>query len=55
MDLLRKNTVVVDLEWDNTDHALDLRSLLELVVVRPIRLLLTEPLVIMVAIISAVS
>lgn len=41
--------------WYNPDSSTDWRTLLEMVVIRPARILATEPLVIMVAFISAVS
>ncbi|KAL8371126.1 hypothetical protein RB595_001125 [Gaeumannomyces hyphopodioides] len=52
---LEKERGVRNLRWSNPDSTPDSRALLEAVVVRPVRILLTEPLVIMVAVISAVS
>ncbi len=52
---LGADTAVANLEWYNADASPDLASLLDLVVVRPMTLLVTEPLVVMVASISAVS
>lgn len=55
IDKLRRETRITDLEWHNPDSSPDLRSLADIVVVRPVTLLVTEPLVIMIATISAVS
>lgn len=52
---VREQTGIADLAWHNPDSAPDARTFLELVVVRPARILATEPLVIMIAGISAVS
>ncbi len=52
---LRDETNISALEWYNPDASPDLATLLNLIVVRPVTLLVSEPLVIMVAIISAVS
>ncbi|KAL2145925.1 hypothetical protein VTI28DRAFT_5799 [Corynascus sepedonium] len=43
------------LNWFNPDHAPDARMMVKLVIVQPLQLLGTEPIVIMVTIISAVS
>ncbi|KAB5566422.1 major facilitator superfamily transporter [Coniochaeta sp. 2T2.1] len=53
--LRRTGRVKGGLEWYNTDSSKHARTLVELVLIRPMRILLTEPLVIMVAVISAVS
>ncbi|KAI8274997.1 hypothetical protein K4K60_008991 [Colletotrichum sp. SAR11_57] len=52
---IRKETEVQELSWHNPDEAPDWRALVQISVVRPARILLTEPLVIMVALISASS
>ena len=52
---VRERTPRAALAWHNPDAAPDARTFLELVAVRPARILATEPLVIMVAAISAVS
>ncbi|KAK4251846.1 polyamine transporter 1 [Corynascus novoguineensis] len=44
-----------NLDWFNPDHAPDARMMVKLVIVQPLQLLGTEPIVIMVTIISAVS
>ncbi|KXX74387.1 Polyamine transporter 1 [Madurella mycetomatis] len=46
---------VENLDWFNPDHSPDARTLVRLVVVQPLRLLGTEPIVAMVTTISAVS
>ena len=46
---------VENLDWFNPDHSPDFRSLVRLAVVQPLKLLGTEPIVIMVTTISAVS
>lgn len=43
------------LDWFNPDHAPDASALVRLVIIQPVRLLGTEPIVIMVTMISAVS
>nr|XP_036585692.1 MFS multidrug transporter [Colletotrichum truncatum]KAF6795743.1 MFS multidrug transporter [Colletotrichum truncatum] len=50
-----EQTSIQDLNWHNPDEAPDFRALVQISVVRPGRILLTEPLVIMVALISASS
>lgn len=45
----------LDLTWHNPDSFPDWKTMLELVAIRPVHILLTEPLVIMVAILSATS
>ncbi|KAF9879925.1 MFS multidrug transporter [Colletotrichum karsti] len=50
-----KETVIHDLSWHNPDEAPDWRALVRISVVRPGKILVTEPLVIMVALISASS
>ncbi|OLN88631.1 putative transporter C794.04c-like protein 1 [Colletotrichum chlorophyti] len=52
---VRKETDIENLTWHNPDEAPDWRSLIRISLVRPGRILLTEPLVIMVALISASS
>lgn len=52
---LEKEKGIRNLRWSNPDSTPDGKALLEAVVIRPVRILLTEPLVIMVAVISAVS
>ena len=44
-----------NLDWFNPDHSPDFRSLVRLAVVQPLKLLGTEPIVVMVTTISAVS
>jgi MFS family permease len=51
----RKETEITSLEWHNPDEVPNLRRLFDVVVVRPAHILVTEPLVLMVACISAVS
>ncbi|KAH8884637.1 major facilitator superfamily transporter [Thozetella sp. PMI_491] len=51
----RAETAIAELAWYNPDASPDLAALLDVVVVRPLILLGTEPLVILVAIVSAVS
>lgn len=46
---------VENLDWFNPDHSPDARTLVRLVVVQPLKLLATEPIVAMVTTISAVS
>lgn len=58
--LKRKVTIlgrlgVENLDWFNPDHSPDAQALVRLVVIQPLKLLGTEPIVIMVTIISAVS
>lgn len=55
IDVLKVRGGVEDLEWFNPDHAPDAEALVRLVVVQPLRLLATEPIVVMVTAISAVS
>ncbi|KAJ6444960.1 putative transporter [Purpureocillium lavendulum] len=55
MRAIRRDTNIINLDWHNPDDSPDFRSLVDLVVVRPVKLLLTEPLVIMIATISSVS
>ena len=52
---LGEETSLTNLEWHNTDPAPTLKTLVDLVAVRPVYLLVTEPLIIMVAVISGVS
>lgn len=52
---LEKETTIINLHFDNPDLTPDLHTLVEVVLVRPLRLLATEPLVMMVATISAIS
>ncbi|KND86755.1 putative transporter [Tolypocladium ophioglossoides CBS 100239] len=52
---IQRHTKISDLSWHNPDYSPHFRALLDVVVVRPVTLLVTEPLVIMVAAISAVS
>ncbi|KAK7976680.1 S-adenosyl-L-methionine-dependent methyltransferase [Apiospora arundinis] len=44
-----------NLDWHNPDHSPDMASFVSLVVIRPVHLLCTEPLVIMVTAISSIS
>ncbi|KAK0618882.1 MFS multidrug transporter [Immersiella caudata] len=44
-----------DLEWFNPDHSPDVKTLFRLVAIQPLKLLATEPIVVMVTTISAVS
>ncbi|KAK8015230.1 hypothetical protein PG990_008526 [Apiospora arundinis] len=44
-----------NLDWHNPDHSPDMASFVNLVVIRPVHLLCTEPLVIMVTAISSIS
>lgn len=53
--VLRARGEVADLDWFNPDHAPDAEALVRLVLVQPLKLLGTEPIVIMVTAISAVS
>ncbi|KAK4149847.1 polyamine transporter 1 [Chaetomidium leptoderma] len=46
---------VENLDWFNPDHSPDVRTLVRLAVIQPVKLLGTEPIVIMVTTISAVS
>ncbi|KAK5660518.1 hypothetical protein OQA88_13067 [Cercophora sp. LCS_1] len=55
IEILRRQGVVEQLEWFNPDHSPDFKSLVRLVVIQPVRLLGTEPIVAMVTVISAVS
>ncbi|CCF47866.1 major facilitator superfamily transporter [Colletotrichum higginsianum] len=48
-------TTIQELGWHNPDEAQDWRALVQISVIRPGRILVTEPLVIMVALISAFS
>ncbi|KAF6841813.1 MFS multidrug transporter [Colletotrichum musicola] len=52
---IEKETAIQDLSWHNPDEARDWRALVQVGVIRPGRILLTEPLVVMVALISASS
>ncbi|KZL63373.1 major facilitator superfamily transporter [Colletotrichum incanum] len=52
---IRRETTIQELAWHNPDEARDWRALVRISVVRPGKILLTEPLVIMVALISASS
>lgn len=55
IEQLRTMTDITDLRWNNADSASDWKTFTRIVVVRPIHILFTEPLVILVAIISGVS
>lgn len=55
IERLRQETAITDLMWRNADAAPDRKKFVEVVVVRPLHILCTEPLVILVAIISGVS
>ncbi|KAH6650667.1 major facilitator superfamily domain-containing protein [Chaetomium tenue] len=55
IEVLEAKGGVGSLEWFNPDDAPDARALLQLVVVQPLKLLGTEPIVIMVTVIGAVS
>ncbi|KAJ4396465.1 hypothetical protein N0V93_000684 [Gnomoniopsis smithogilvyi] len=55
IERVREETAITDLTWNNADSASDWQSFLQVVVVRPMHILCTEPLVILVAIISGVS
>ncbi|GKT83453.1 MFS multidrug transporter [Colletotrichum tofieldiae] len=52
---IRRETTIQELAWHNPDEARDWRALVRISVVRPGKILLREPLVIMVALISASS
>ncbi|KAK1690878.1 major facilitator superfamily transporter [Colletotrichum godetiae] len=52
---IQRETTVRELAWHNPDEARDWRALVRISVLRPGKILLTEPLVIMVALISASS
>ncbi|TQN65720.1 putative transporter [Colletotrichum shisoi] len=52
---MAKETTIQELGWHNPDEAQDWRALVRISVIRPGRILVTEPLVIMVAFISALS
>lgn len=52
---IQTETTIQQLEWHNPDEARDWRALVRVSIVRPGRILFTEPLVIMVALISASS
>ncbi|KAI3544731.1 major facilitator superfamily transporter [Colletotrichum abscissum] len=51
----RERTTMRELSWHNPDEARDWRALVRISVLRPGKILLTEPLVVMVALISASS
>ncbi|KXH45259.1 major facilitator superfamily transporter [Colletotrichum simmondsii] len=51
----RERTTMLELAWHNPDEARDWRALVRISVLRPGKILLTEPLVVMVALISASS
>lgn len=55
IECLRKETDIAELAWHNADVASDWRAFTRIVVVRPMRILCTEPLVVLVAVISGVS
>lgn len=55
IERLGKETDITDLRWNNADAASDWKKFTQVVVVRPMHILCTEPLVILVAIISGVS
>ncbi|TDZ26744.1 MFS transporter fsa7 [Colletotrichum orbiculare MAFF 240422] len=52
---IRMETHISELAWHNPDEAADFKALVRISVVRPGKILVTEPLVIMVALISASS
>lgn len=52
---IKRDTTIQELEWHNPDEAQDWRALVQVSFVRPGKILFTEPLVIMVALISASS
>jgi len=52
---IKRETTIQELAWHNPDEARNWRALVRISVVRPGKILLTEPLVIMVALISASS
>lgn len=52
---LGKETDITDLRWKNADSTQDSKEFLQVVVIRPMHILFTEPLVILVAIISGIS
>ncbi|CAI6339323.1 unnamed protein product [Periconia digitata] len=52
---IKKETTIRHLEWHNPDEARDWKALVRVSIVRPGKILFTEPLVIMVALISASS
>lgn len=52
---LRQTSGMVDLRWTNADAAKDWSAWTDLVLARPMHLLLTEPLVILIAITSGIS
>lgn len=55
IERLRQETAITDLTWRNADAAPDRNKFVEVVVIRPMHILCTEPLVILVAIISGIS
>lgn len=55
IERLRQETAITDLTWRNADAAPDRKKFVEVVVIRPMHILCTEPLVILVAIISGIS
>ncbi|KAH7311226.1 major facilitator superfamily transporter [Stachybotrys elegans] len=55
IELLRTTTNIVDLRWANADPVQSRKAFAYIVLIRPMYILLTEPLVILIAIISGVS
>lgn len=55
IERVREETEITDLRWNNADAASDWKEFTRIVVVRPMQILFTEPLVIAVSIISGVS
>lgn len=55
IESLRQETKITDLTWNNADAATDWKRFMQVVVIRPMHILCTEPLVILVAIISGIS
>lgn len=55
IERLRRETDMTNLTWNNADAAPDWRTFAQIVVVRPMHILCTEPLVILISIISGVS
>jgi MFS family permease len=52
---LKDETSLTQLDWHNPDEVPNVKTLINLIIIRPAHILVTEPLVIMVAFISAVS
>lgn len=55
LQLLRTKTGISDWKWHNPDSFPDMKKMVQLVAIRPMHILFTEPLVIMVAVLSATS